>query len=613
MFGTRVRLAAVVAAWSALLAGCSGTDAPSTETPSNSGATGGSGSTSSGGSGGGTGGSSINVGGTAQSGGAGGGTGGGSTGGAAGAGSVGTGGSGGGVELPPDTDKAELLPAGIRRLTNEEYAASVLALLGEPLPPSISLPPDARQDGFTRNNAQRVDPVLAKQLDAIATTLAAGARSRVSELAPCATAGGSATCAETFISSFGAKAYRRPLTTDEADALLALYELGLDGGSYAEGIELVIRGTLQSAGFLYITELGDGTASDPIALTPRELAMSLSYLVTAQPPTDAFVARAEAGEFATPEGRAQGALDLLGTGEPARATVLRMVREWIGVDRIVDTGKDLTAYPLWSDAVRTSMVGELGAFIDAIVSSNGTVSDLIGADWTMVDQPLAELYGLTYPGGSGFQRVSLTGTMRGRGILNQGAFLSVYAHASESAPVFRGVAILDRVACLPPESPTSTNREIPAPPQPDKTNTTRERFESIHSTDPFCAGCHSSIDAIGFSFEHYDGMGVYRAEENNKMVNSATTVTSDMGMDFSGDYANSDELVLALAQSPSVRACFARHLFRASAAVSGTAVQASEDSFVQAWAANPNAEPGSIVQAILAYAASPIFAYRRAQ
>jgi hypothetical protein len=609
MLCVQVRFAVVVAACSAVLAGCSGGDDSTTLAPTGAGATGGSGATTSGGSGGKAGNSTGGVGGTTQSGGN---AGSGGTGGSVSGGTGGTSGAGGGVPLPPEIEQAELLPAGIRRLTNEEFAASVTALLGVPLPADISLPPNARQDGFTRNAAQRVDPVLAKQLDAMAQALAANARPELQTLAPCSTPSGSDECASTFITSFGAKAYRRPLTQEEVDALLELYQVGLTGGSYAEGIELVIRGVLQSAGFLYITELGDGTASDPIALTPRELATSLSYLVTAQPPTDAFVARAEDGEFSTPEGRVQGAKDLLGTNDPARATVLRMMEEWLGVDRIVDTGKDLAAYPRWNDAVRASMAGELRAFVDSVVSSGGTVGDLIGADWTMVNSDLASLYGISFPGGTGFQRVSLADTGR-RGILNQGAFLSVYAHASESAPVLRGVALLERIVCLPPDSPTSTDKEIPAPPQPDETNTTRERFEAIHSRDPWCAGCHSTIDALGFSFEHFDGMGMHRTRENNKDVNAATTVTADMGMGFTGDFANSEELALALSENAEVRACFARHLFRSAAAMSGPAVQPSEDAFVEAWRANPAAEPGSIVEAILAYAASPVFAYRRAQ
>jgi hypothetical protein len=603
-----VRFTAVVAAWSTVLAGCSAGDAPSVDP----GMTGGTGSAATGGAG-----SGANAGGAgkAQSGGA---AGSGVMGGSGGAGAVGSGGAGGGVPLPPETTPAERLPAGIRRLTNEEFAGSVSALLGVTLPANITLPPDARQDGFTRNRAQRVDPVMAKQLDAIAQAVAEGARPKLETLAPCASSGGSVDCATSFIESFGEKAYRRPLTTEETTALLDLYQIGLDGGTYAEGIELVIRGMLQSAGFLYITEIGDGAASDPIALTSRELATSLSYLVTAQPPTDAFIARAEAGEFSTPEGRAEGARDLLEAGDATPEPVLRMLKEWLGVDRIADVGKDQNVYRAWNDSVRTSMMGELRAFTDAVVKSGGGVSELLGADWTMVDENLAhpDLYELSFPGGGGFQRVSLVGTKRSRGILNQGAFLSVYAHASESAPVFRGVAILERLACLPPESPATLNREIPAPPQPDKTKTTRERFE-MHSTDPFCAGCHASIDAIGFSFEHFDGMGVFRDNENEREnpvpVNAETTVTSDMGMDFSGTYQNSDELALALSQSPSVRACFARHLFRSSAGVSGPAVQASEDDFVEAWRSDPAAEPGGIQAAIIAYAASPLFAFRRAQ
>jgi hypothetical protein len=600
-----VRFTAVVAAWSTVLAGCSAGDAPPTVDP---GMTGGTGSAATGGAGSGANGGGA---GKAQSGGA---AGSGMMGGSGGAGAVGSGGAGGGVALPPDTTPAELLPAGIRRLTNEEFAGSVSALLGVTLPANITLPPDARQDGFTRNHAQRVDPVMAKQLDAIAQTIAAGARPQFESLAPCSTPGGSVECASTFIASFGAKAYRRPLTTEEETALLDLYQVGLDGGSHAEGIELVIRGVLQSAGFLYITEIGDGTASDPIALTPRELATSLAYLVTAKPATDALVARAEAGEFSTPEGRAQAARELLEAGDETPAPVLRMIREWLGVDRIVDVGKDQQVYSKWNDAVRTSMIGELRAFTDEVVKTDGGVSDLLGADWTMVDENLAnnELYNITsFPGGDGFRRVSLAGTKRSRGILNQGAFLSVFAHASESAPVFRGVAVLERIVCLPPESPTTLNREIPAPPQPDKTKTTRERFE-MHSTDPFCAGCHASIDAIGFSFEHFDGMGMFRDDDNGP-VNAVTTVTSDMGMDFSGTYQNSDELALALSQSPAVRACFARHLFRSSAAVSGPAVQASEDDFVETWQNDPAAEPGGINASIIAYAASPLFAFRRAQ
>jgi hypothetical protein len=184
-----------------------------------------------------------------------------------------------------------LLPARIRRLTNEEYAWSVRSLLGEAPPVEVNFPPDSRQDGFTRNDTQRVDAVLAKQLDASAQILATRARARVDELAPCDAREESEACASRFIESFGARAYRRPLASDEASGLLEVYRLGSDEAEYADGIELVVRAALQSAGFLYLTELGDSSGSDRFELTPHELASQLAYLITAQPRTRSCSAR----------------------------------------------------------------------------------------------------------------------------------------------------------------------------------------------------------------------------------------------------------------------------------------------------------------------------------
>ncbi len=139
-----------------------------------------------------------------------------------------TGGGGGGSA----TAGVPLLPARIRRLTDAEYDASVQALLGTSQTPSKAFPPDSRQGSFTLNDAQRVDPVLAKQLDVAAVALVGEARGNgtLARLAPCADPGGAgAGCATTFIQSFGARAYRRALTTDESAALLAVYHAAADG------------------------------------------------------------------------------------------------------------------------------------------------------------------------------------------------------------------------------------------------------------------------------------------------------------------------------------------------------------------------------------------------
>jgi hypothetical protein len=513
----------------------------------------------------------------------------------------GSGTSGGGVTLPDGTESVSLLPARIRRLTNAEYAASARALTGTTTNPSEGFAPDSRQDGFTVNDAQRVDPVLAKQLAAAAEALAAEVKGKVAELAPCADPGTQAeSCARAFITSFGGRAYRRPLDAAEADALLAVYQVGAKGATYADGIELVARAVLQSPGFLYLTEIGDGSGGDALALTPHELASSLSYLITAGPPDDALMEAAVAGTLSTPEGREAEVRRLLQTSA-ARERVVRVVREWLGVDRIAMTAKDSNVYSKFAD-VRASMERETEDFVtEVLMNSTGTVGELLGADWSIVDQPLSQVYGA--PGAG---RVSLSGR---RGLLNQGAFLAVNAHATETAPVLRGVTVLRRVACVNIPSPTELNINV-VPPVPDPSKTTRERFE-IHSTDPACRACHNSIDPIGFSFEQFDGMGMLRATDNGTKVDSAVNVA--IGADFDGAYTDSNALAQALSTSPTVRSCFARNVFRASAGRSDKTAAASEESFLKAWNAVPEAEQGKLVETLITYVKSSLFSHRRPQ
>src|SRR6185295_8507801 len=180
------------------------------------------------------------------------------------------------------TTTSDALPARIRRLTNAEYDASVRALLGSLGSPSkdLSFPPDAKQGptnspagaAFTVNDAQRVDPVLAGKLDAAAQALVSEARTNGKFAAcPDASAAGGETCAKDLIQKLGAKAYRRPLSADEAAGLLKAYHVGADGYTYADGADQVARVLLQSPGFLYTTEIGEVGAGPSFVMTADEI------------------------------------------------------------------------------------------------------------------------------------------------------------------------------------------------------------------------------------------------------------------------------------------------------------------------------------------------------
>jgi hypothetical protein len=147
------------------------------------------------------------------------------------------------------------------------------------------------------------------------------------------------------------------------------------------------------------------------------------------------------------------------------------------------------------------------------------------------------------------------------------------------------------------------------PPAPDPTVTTRERYD-VHVRDSICAGCHDVIDPFGFAFEHYDGMGAYRDLDHGKSVDSAVDVS--VRRDFDGHYADSNQLAAVLADSPNVRECFARFMFRALSGTGDGAATPGEDQFIAAWRAAPATAGGNIVETLISAVTSPGFAVRSA-
>jgi hypothetical protein len=483
--------------------------------------------------------------------------------------------------------------------------------------PSVlyAFPPDARQGpagapagaAFTVNDAQRVDPVLADKLDTAAQALVTEARGdgKLAALSPCAnpTSGGE-DCARTFVQGFGAKAYRRALSSDEIAGLVSVYHVGADGYTYAGGIDLLTRVLLQSAGFLYVTELGEpGATGSPFTMTANEIASATSYLLTSGPPDDALLAKAAAGALATSEGRESEARRLLATGA-GQARLVQVVREWLGIEDVAHREKASSVYPAFA-GVAQSMETESRAFVAEVLNnSTGTLTELLTADWTIVDPPLAAVYGVTAAGTG--QRTSLTAVPR-RGILTQGAFLSVFATNNGSHPVYRGVAIMRRIACLPVQDPGALGIVVNFP-AADPSKTTRERFDS-HAADPGCASCHTSIDSFGFALESFDGMGKLRTMDNGKPVDSSVTIK--LGSELDGTYPDGVALASALARSASVKTCLARQIFRSAAGRSDGTVQGAEDDFVDTWKQLPAAQQDRLSEVLVAWVKSPRFVQRR--
>jgi hypothetical protein len=486
---------------------------------------------------------------------------------------------------------------GIRRLGQAEVVAAATALLGVPADPlGAALGSDTRQSGFTRNADQRVSSVQADAVWQAAQDLAHTAvTQRLSTLAPCQPATGSEACARQFIHAFAGRAFRRLPTAAEEASLFSVYQAGSVGDTYAAGVELTIAAVLQSASFLYLTELGPPGAAGVAALTGEELATSLAFLLTGGPPADALLQQGRDGGLATAEARAAAGRALLATPE-GHAQVQRLVLEWLGADGVGQSPKDAVLFPGWL-GVRADVLAESQAIVDRVVfEGDGRLETLLSTDTTTVSPALASWYGLSASGTVPFPAPR-------RGLLLAAGFLASAAHPAATAPVKRGSMVRKRLLCQELTVPTNLG-PINVPP-PDPTRTTRERF-AVHSQSGVCAGCHALLDPIGFALEPFDAAGQYRTTENGKPIDPSGTLVS--AGDANGAFTDAVGLVQRLAPSATVRQCFPRQLYRFASGRSG----GDEETAWATWVAGrPSATQGQVAELLVDWVQSDSFLKRR--
>jgi hypothetical protein len=217
--------------------------------------------------------------------------------------------------------------------------------------------------------------------------------------------------------------------------------------------------------------------------------------------------------------------------------------------------KDSKVYDL-SAEMREAMLTESREFFLEAFAYGGDVPGILNARHTHVNGELAAFYQLSGgPGqGAGFQKVDLTGTNRAPGLLGQGAFLTTHAQPENSSPVQRGRFVRDRILCeaVPPMPENlDTNLDDPA-----GFSNNRERYET-HSANPKCSGCHVLFDPVGFAFEHFDGFGRYRDQENGMPIDATGMISDDAGTETPLDGAQS--LIDYLASGDRARACAVRY------------------------------------------------------
>ena len=331
-------------------------------------------------------------------------------------------------------------------------------------------------------------------------------------------------CAKADLAPFASRAFRRPVTTHELDRLMDCFEEGASSGaSFERGMQVAVEATLLSPSFLYRTELDPRVASGKDGnhpLSSYEMASRLSYFLWSSMPDDTLLSLAAQGKLQDPDVlKAQVARMLKSPKSQALAT--DFADQWLELRKLNVIQPDLSQFPQYDAKLRDSMRTESEMYFQNIVAQDRSIIEFLDSDYTFLNAPLAQLYGVPNITGDNFRRVALTDRNRG-GVLTQASVLTVTSNPTRTSPVKRGKWVLVELLGTPPPPPPpgvpqladATNSHGPL------TGSLRDRMIQ-HRADPACATCHKSMDPLGFGLENFNAIGQWRTQDSGETIDAS--------------------------------------------------------------------------------------------
>lgn len=337
-------------------------------------------------------------------------------------------------------------------------------------------------------------------------------------------------CAENIARHLATLAFRRPVTDEDLQWLMPFYEAArVEEDSFDAGIIELVTTILSSPDFLYrsIKTSPDG----PRALDNLELASRLSFFLWSQGPDEELITLAVEGKLSDPatlDAQVNRMLD-----DPrAQALIENFALSWLNLDELEAVKPTV---PGFSDSTRTNFEHEIRLFLSSVLLEDRSVHDLVTADWTFLNESLANHYDIEGVLGPQFRRVNLDNEYRW-GLLGKGATLLRTSYGDRTSPVLRGAWVLDHLMGTPPAPPPPNVEVDLSIREGEKPTTVRERLET-HRENPNCMSCHGIIDPPGLALENFDLIGRWRDidMQANAPIDSSTVLSS--GKELNGPIA----------------------------------------------------------------------------
>jgi hypothetical protein len=350
-------------------------------------------------------------------------------------------------------------------------------------------------------------------------------------------------CATDYLNKFAIRAYRRQLSSDEQTRFTNLYS-GLKS-QIVNGYQVTLT-TEQATGFavnallmspqlLWRWELGGAASSSPpgVYLTDGELASSLSFFLTDQPPDEALIAAAQSGSLRANIG---AQVDRLLGQQTSRDWLTHIIQIYFFLNQLPSTTIDSGKFPIvGGGALYSDLEMESRLFLNDVMW-NGKVMDLLTSRKAYLNTNLASMiYNVTPPAGAtatNFVATNLDPKERA-GMLTSAAFITTRARPTGVGIVPRGLGVKALFTCLvtpgPPDAINMPGGPVDMARSMLDSQTAQQQVAFRQNTAP-CSSCHPSFDPYGLVLDWYDVVGRFRTKDDlGQPVDGHTTLPSTLG------------------------------------------------------------------------------------
>jgi len=327
-------------------------------------------------------------------------------------------------------------------------------------------------------------------------------------------------CARRILTRLARRAYRRTATSEEVETLLGFFNSAAKERGFEAGIQSAIERMLVSFNFLFRIEREPSNASGSVyRVSDLDLASRLSFFLWNSIPDDTLLTLAEKHQLREPAILTQQVARML-RDPKASALVTGFANQWLGIRKAQSFLPDPNIFPEFDENLRRALQQETNLFVGSQIAEDRPILDLVTANYSFVNERLAQHYGLKDVAGLRHRRYTFTDGIRG-GILGQGTMLMATSYPDRTAPVVRGFWVLETLLGMPPPPPPPDIPDLKTVTDDGRPLSMRAQMER-HRDSPSCSVCHVRMDPLGFSLENFDAIGRWRQSSGGVPVDASS-------------------------------------------------------------------------------------------